>query len=227
MANAEQLAVIVDEPILPATAAVVWMHGLGASADNFLSCLPILRAQGALDQVRFLFPDAPVQAVTVNGGMPMQAWYDIFGFSHGVKQDVAGIRRSAERLTAVIQGQLAQGIPSNRIVIMGFSQGGAMALHLGLRFPQKLAAIFSLSGYLPVQEYVAAERHAANAATPVTFFHGTKDDIVPFEWARSAQTYLEELSYTTQLYEYPIAHTLSMDELQQIRSSLQEILMGL
>src|SRR5690625_3647659 len=153
--------------------AVIWLHGLGADGNDFVPIVPEL----GLDDlnIRFVFPHAPVQPVTINGGMPMRSWYDIFVADLVRQEDAQGIRDSQQQIEALIQREIKRGIPSDHIILAGFSQGSAMTLHPGLRYPQPLAALIGLSGYLPIADQAPKERHAANQNTPIFMAHGTQD----------------------------------------------------
>ena len=148
------------------TAAVIWMHGLGASSDDFAGLVPELDLQGC-QPIRFVFPQAPSIPITINGGYIMPGWYDLCGMDLVSRQDAAGIQRSEAQIRALVENEVARGIPYERIVLAGFSQGCAMALHTALRLPHRIAGVMALSGYLPLADRFAAERHPANADTPI------------------------------------------------------------
>src|SRR5260221_652042 len=164
------------EPRSAAGASVVLLHGLGADGHDFESLVPELRLP-ASTAVRWVFPHAPVRPVTINGGARLRAWYDITGFDHRALQDEAGIRESAETVQALVERERERGIASERIVLAGFSQGGAIAPSPGLRQPARLAALLALSTYVPLADHLAAEAHPANAAVPILMAHGTHDPI--------------------------------------------------
>lgn len=211
------------ETAAPISAAVIWMHGLGADAHDFEPLVPHLRLPGN-PGLRFVFPNAPVQPVTVNGGMRMRAWYDILGIDIPARQDAAGVRASAAAIQALIEREIERGIPAARIVLAGFSQGGAMALHTGLRYPQRLAGILGLSCYLPLADSLADERRAANADVPILMTHGRFDQVIPLRHAAASRDYLETLGYRVEWHEYPMAHEVSLEEIQQIRDWLGRVL---
>jgi len=189
--------------------AIIWLHGLGADGHDFEPIVPEL---GLRLPVRFVFPHAPVRPVTINGGMPMRAWYDVLGFNGQASEDAAGIRASATAVTALIDRELERGIPAARIVLAGFSQGGAVALHTALRAPHALAGVLALSTYLPVAPTLANERSAANAATPIFMAHGTADSVLPLRLGESSRRALEALGYKVEWHVYPMAHSVCAEE---------------
>jgi len=203
--------------------SVIWMHGLGADGSDFEAVVPELglaRSPG----VRFVFPHAPHMPVTCNGGYVMPAWYDIFGTDLVSRQDAAGIRASGQAITALIEREMARGIPASRIVLAGFSQGCAMALHTGLRFPKTLAGIMALSGYLPLAEHFAAERAAANAHTAIFMAHGSQDPVVAPARGEASRDLLASLGYTVQWHSYPMPHSLHPREVADIADFLRQVL---
>lgn len=222
MAN-EPLDCLVIEPNTPARAAVVWMHGLGADAHDFEPIVPELGLPPGLG-VRFVFPNAPVQPVTINGGMAMPAWYDILSMDIPRHEDDAGVRRSAVDISAIVQVQIDAGIPAERIVLAGFSQGCAMALHTGLRYPQRLAGILGLSGYLPLIATVADERSTANADIPIFMAHGDHDPVIPIAYGRASAEVLQSLGYSPRFRSYPMQHQVCLEEIRDIGEWLGEVL---
>jgi phospholipase/carboxylesterase len=205
-----------DEPRL----AVLWLHGLGADGHDFEPIVPELRLRFA---VRFVFPHAPVRPVTINAGMQMRAWYDVFGFDRRAKEDAAGIRASAAAVTELIDREIERGMPSHRIVLAGFSQGGAIALHTALRESRPLAGVLALSTYLPLAATLASERNAANAAIPLFMAHGTDDPVLPLELAQNSRRALEALDYAVDWHAYPMAHSVSMEEVGAIGAWLSAL----
>jgi len=195
-----------------ARASVIWLHGLGADGHDFE---PIVDELG-LPELRFVFPHAPVIPVTINGGMPMRAWFDIVGLAPGSPQDAAGIRRSAAAVSALIDAETARGIASERIVLAGFSQGGAVALHAALRDARPLAGVIALSTFLPLAETLAAEKSGANARIPIFMAHGDADAVIPIQMAEQSRELLEREGYDVEWHRYPIAHTVSLDEVRDI-----------
>jgi phospholipase/carboxylesterase len=193
--------------------AVLWLHGLGADGHDFEPIVPELRLRFA---VRFVFPHAPVRPVTINGGMQMRAWYDILGFDRRAKEDSAGIRASAVAVAELVDREIERGLSSDRIVLAGFSQGGAIALHTALREPRRLAGVLALSTYLPLAATLASERNAANAAIPLFMAHGTDDPVLPLELAENSRRALEAFGYSVDWHAYPMAHSVCMEEVGAI-----------
>ncbi len=211
---------IVLEPAATATAAVIWLHGLGADGSDFVPIVPELGLPSDAG-IRFIFPHAAVRPVTLNGGYPMRAWYDIRGLSADAPEDAAGLRAAAQRIDAYIAAQIAAGLPSTRIVLAGFSQGGAVALHCALRQPQPLAGVIALSTYLPRYAQAAAERHAASRALPVLLAHGRFDQIVAFKWGEDTHRELAALGCAVEWKAYPMQHEVCAEELADIAAWLR------
>jgi phospholipase/carboxylesterase len=205
------------------TAAVIWLHGLGASGDDFAAVVPQLDLAGCA-AIRFIFPHAPTMPVTVNNGYVMPAWYDIFTAELVRREDGPGIQASARAIEALIANEAARGIPAERIVLAGFSQGCAMALHTGLRHPARLAGIMALSGYLPLAGTLAAERHPANQHTPVFMAHGTADPVVVLARAEDSRRALEAMGYPVQWRTYPMPHSVHPQEVADLCRFLQAVL---
>ncbi|ANN68714.1 alpha/beta hydrolase [Bordetella bronchialis] len=205
------------------THAVIWLHGLGADGNDFAPIVPELRLPAA-PAVRFVFPHAPVQAVTINGGMHMRSWYDILVMDLVRQEDAAGIRRSEAAVRALIARENARGIPTSRIVLAGFSQGCAVTLHTGLRLPEKLAGMMGLSGYLPLLDLAAAERQAANADTPIFLAHGDYDPVVNIARATASRDMLRTLGHDVRWHTYPMQHSVCAEEVADIREFLLQVL---
>ncbi|MCF8161324.1 MAG: carboxylesterase [Polaromonas sp.] len=205
------------------SAAVIWLHGLGADGNDFAGLVPELDLSGC-PAIRFIFPHAPSIPVTVNGGYVMPAWYDILGTDLVSRQDAAGIRASGKAVEALIEREMARGIPAGRIVLAGFSQGCAMALHTGLRFSRSLAGIMALSGYLPLAEHLTAERSAANAHTPIFMAHGSQDPVVVPARGEASRDLLSRLGYPVQWHSYPMPHSLHPREVADIAIFLRQVL---
>lgn len=205
------------------TASVIWLHGLGADGHDFAAIVPQLNLSGCRP-IRFIFPHAPSMPVTINGGYVMPAWYDILATDLVRREDAAGIRRSALAIEALIAQEVARGIAPENIVLAGFSQGCAMALHTGLRHGQTLAGILALSGYLPLADTVASERSAANQATPVFMAHGTADPVVVIGRAEASRDTLVSLGHTVQWHTYPMPHSVHPREVADISAFLQAVL---
>jgi phospholipase/carboxylesterase len=192
---------------------VIWLHGLGADGHDFEPIVPEL---GLRVSVRFVFPHAPVRSVTINGGMAMRAWYDILGFDRRAREDDAGIRASATAVTELIDAQVERGMRTERIVLAGFSQGGAIALHTALREPRPLCGVLALSTYLPLAGKLAAERSEANARLPIFMAHGTADNVLPLALGETSQRALEAQGYVVDWHVYPMAHSVCVEEIGAI-----------
>ncbi|HET7315354.1 alpha/beta fold hydrolase [Salinisphaera sp.] len=212
---------VVIQPPFAATASVVWLHGLGADGNDFVPIVPEL-GLGEQHTVRFVFPNAPQRPVTINSGMHMPAWYDIAGVDLADKQDRAGIQASAAEIEALIAREIEAGIPAHRIVLAGFSQGGAVALHTGLRHGASLAGIMALSTYLPLHDALAAEAGDANRGVPIFMAHGSEDPVVPLTLGRDSRDLLVKLGYTVDWHEYPMAHQVCLPEIASIGRWLRE-----
>ena len=204
------------------TASVIWLHGLGADGHDFDPIVPALRLRGG-PEVRYVFPHAPIRPVTVNGGMEMRAWYDIVAIQRGAREDEAGIRDSSAAIGALLQREIERGIPANRIVLAGFSQGGAIALYAGLRYAEKLAGIMALSAYLPLRA-TAGEFHAANRETPVFMAHGSLDPVVPPVLGEESAKLLAEAGYPVEFKSYSMPHAVCPQEVEDIRGWLGGVL---
>jgi phospholipase/carboxylesterase len=202
-----------------ADAAVVLMHGLGADGHDFESLVPELRLP-ASPSVRWVFPHAPVRPVTINGGYRMRAWYDIVAIDRRAPEDEAGIRQSAERIGALVRRERDRGIAAGRIVLAGFSQGGAMALFTALRWPERLGGVVGLSCYLPLPASLAAEAHPANAAVPLFMAHGTLDPVVPTALGEGSRNLLLSRGYDVEWHTYPMPHSVSAPEVADLRGWL-------
>ena len=205
------------------TAAVIWLHGLGADGHDFAGLVPELELSNC-PPIRFVFPHAASMPVTVNGGYVMPAWYDILGPDLVSQQDAAGIQASERAIVALIAQEVARGIPAERIVLAGFSQGCAMALHTALRLPQKLAGIMALSGYLPLADRLTAERHPANGSTPVFMAHGTQDPVVVIARGEASRDALAALGQPVEWHSYPTPHSLHPREISDISAFLTRVL---
>jgi phospholipase/carboxylesterase len=203
-------------------AAVIWLHGLGADGHDFEPLVPELRLPARL-AVRFIFPHAPARAVTINMGMRMRAWYDIFQLGGG-KEDEAGIRESQALLEGLIARERTRGIEARRIVLAGFSQGGAIALQTGLRHPERLAGIMALSTWLPLAATLQAERHAMNADLPIFMGHGSMDEMIGLDRAELSRKRLEALGYAPEFHQYPMGHAVCPEEIAHIAAWLGKVL---
>ncbi len=219
--NTEELLPCVErEPAAgPARASVLWLHGLGADGHDFEPIVPLLGLEDA--GVRFVFPHAPSMPVTVNGGFVMPAWYDIVALG-GARQDVDGLRRSAARVARLVERERERGVPSERIVLAGFSQGGAVAAHLALRSEERLAGLVLLSTYLVDAETVEAEATEASRGLPVFQAHGLYDEMVTPQRGAAARAVFEGRGHPLAWHEYPIAHEVCEEEIKALGSWLGE-----
>lgn len=202
----------------PICGSVIWLHGLGADGHDFEPIAPELAVPGR--PLRFVFPHAPVRPVTLNGGIPMRAWFDVYGLDRSGPQDERGIREAERTVRALIRRENERGVPTARIVLAGFSQGGAVALHGGLRYSEPLAGLIGLSTYLPLEWTVEAEAGAANRATPIFMAHGTLDPLVPPGLGQSTRDLLRRLDYSIEWRTYPIEHAVSAEEIADVRDWL-------
>jgi len=197
--------------------AVIWLHGLGADGHDFEPIVPEL-VDRSWPALRFVFPHAPVRPVTINGGMPMRAWYDITGMEIAQRQDEAGMRASIAQLDELIVRERGRGIAAKDILLAGFSQGGAIALAGGLRYNETLGGIIALSTYLPLAEKTAGELSAANRAIPIFQAHGSGDPIVPLPLGAMSRDRLVQLGYHIEWHSYPMAHQVCAEEIADLRS---------
>lgn len=205
------------------SASVIWLHGLGADGNDFVPIIPQLNLSEC-PAIRFVFPSAPSMAVTINGGYVMPAWYDITERAINAREDLAGIHKSAAAISELIEREASRGIAYENIVLAGFSQGCAMSLQIGLRFPHALAGIMALSGYLPLARSLAHERSEANSKTPIFMAHGVWDAVITLERAEASADALEKLGYQVDWNTYPMEHSLHPDELVDISRFLTVVL---
>lgn len=207
------------------THTILWMHGLGADGNDFVPIVDELALPPNL-HIRFVFPHAPMRPVSINRGLVMRAWhdYDVVDPDSGLREDMASLRDSQREIEALIDREKHRGIKPGNIVLAGFSQGGAMALQTGLRYPEKLAAIMALSCYLPASQTLAAEAHRANSGISIFMAHGSADNIVPMTLAAAAKRQLRESGYAVEWHEYPMAHSLCADEIADISDWLKRVL---
>ena len=218
----------------PADAAIIWMHGLGADANDFVPLVPELdlrRRSGGVLPIRFVFPNAPTMPVTINGGMTMRAWYDVLhldlggpGTSGLPREDERGLRASQAMVEQLIAAEVARGIPAARILLAGFSQGAAMTLLTGLRHRERLAGLIALSGYLPLAAVLGTERSAANSDVPIFMAHGTFDPVVRPERALQSRDALVRLGYQVDWHTYPMPHSLCAEEVAAIGAFIRRVL---
>ncbi|MEO7497509.1 MAG: alpha/beta hydrolase [Massilia sp.] len=205
------------------TVAIIWMHGLGADGNDFAAMPQELDLRG-LPAIRFVFPHAETMPVTINNGYVMRSWYDISNADLTRREDEGGLRASQRQVEALIAREKERGIPAERIILAGFSQGCAMAYQTGLRHPEKLAGLMCLSGYVPIATTVAAERSAANQATPIFIAHGRHDGVVPVARAEASRDLLVSLGYQVEWHEYPMQHSLCLEEINDISAWLRKVL---
>jgi phospholipase/carboxylesterase len=201
-------------------ASVIWLHGLGADGDDFVPVVEMLN----LPNIRFILPHAPYQKISMNNGYEMRAWYDLFGLQSKHPQDAAGIEKTQAYIESLIAQENSRGITSNNIVIAGFSQGGAIALHLAARQQQALAGVLALSTYLPLQDKLASQKTKASLITPIFMVHGTFDEVITLERCQQSLSILQENGYKIEWHEYPMAHSVHPQEIHDIRAFLQGVL---
>lgn len=207
------------------SAAVIWLHGLGADGYDFEPIVPELELP-AKPAVRFVFPHAPMMPVTINGGTVMRAWYDIYDLDGVRRPDELGIRASQKRLESRIARENERGIPTRAIVLAGFSQGGAIALQTGLRYHERLAGIMALSTYLPLAHSLASERHGANRDVPTFMAHGVDDPLIPLSGAERARNTLTDLGYHVEWHTYRMPHAVCREEVADVAAWLRRVLVG-
>ena len=203
--------------------AVIWMHGLGADGNDFVPLVQELDLTG-LPGIRFIFPHAKTMPVTINNGYVMRAWYDIVGTDIARREDETGLRASQADVEALIAREKARGIPAERIILAGFSQGCAMTLQTGLRHDEKLAGLLCLSGYVPLADKISNERSEASLKTPIFLVHGTHDGVIPVARAHQSRDLLKALGYQVEWHEYMMQHSLCLEELNDIGAWLKKVL---
>jgi phospholipase/carboxylesterase len=204
-------------------ASVIWLHGLGADGHDFEPIVPEIIRPGERAW-RFVFPNAPVRPVTINGGMAMRAWYDLKGLDRRAAEDVAGFRDTDAEIRQLIAREGTRGITPNRVVLAGFSQGGAVSLYTVPRYPEKLAGVMALSCYLPRESSFAAEREPANDATPIFMAHGRSDNVLTMNLGVQSRDFLRSQGYAVEWHEYPMAHAVCAAEIADIREFLLRVL---
>jgi phospholipase/carboxylesterase len=204
-------------------ASVIWLHGLGADGNDFVPIVGEMKLPPT-PPIRFVFPHAPVRPVTINNGYPMRAWYDIYAADLANRADVAGVLQSQGQVEALIAREKSRGVAAKRIVVAGFSQGGAIALHTGLRHAERLAGIVALSTYLPMTDRLPAEAAAANRDLPIFMAHGTQDPVVQTAWGEASGRALAAAGYPVEWHTYPMPHSVVWEEIVAIRAFLGRIL---
>ena len=205
------------------SAAVIWLHGLGADGHDFEPIVPQLQLPDGL-QVRFVFPHAPMRPVTINSGMVMRAWFDVLRMEPEHQINAGSFAESVDSVEALVEKEIEAGIPPERIVLAGFSQGGAVALHTGLRFGERLAGILALSCYLPTVDTLKSERSDANRSVPIMMAHGIADPVISMSRAVATRNDLSGLGYKICWHEYPMEHAVCAEEIEAIRSWFLELL---
>lgn len=211
------------ETASPVDAAIIWLHGLGADAHDFEPVVPEL-VPSRERAWRFVFPNAPVRAVTINGGTRMRAWYDIRSFDRSAAEDADGFADSAVKIGELIAREVGRGVRCERIVLAGFSQGGAVSLYLAPRYPQRLAGVMALSCYLPMASRLAADRVSANDAAPIFMAHGSADPVIPATLGAHSRDLLLGAGYRVEWHQYPMAHSVCQQEIADIRAFLLRVL---
>ena len=205
------------------TAAVIWLHGLGADGYDFEPIVPELDLPAA-PAVRFVFPHAPMRPITINGGAVMRGWYDVLTLDGGRREDDAGVRASQASVEELIAREAARGVSAARLVLAGFSQGGAIALQTGLRHPERLAGIMALSTYLPLASTLASEASAANRDVPILMAHGRHDSLLPIERATISREALRAAGYKIEWHDYAMEHSVSREQIEDIAAWLRRVL---
>lgn len=219
---AEPQNAIIFDPVSEHRASIIWLHGLGADGHDFEPIVPELHLPEAMG-IRFVFPHAPIRPITINGGMSMRAWYDVKNMDLRKEEDADSIKESADIINNLISMEISAGIPSEKILIAGFSQGGAVALHAGLRYPSRLAGLLALSTYLPLPDRLASEASAANHSIPVMMCHGQFDPVIPEIAGKQSCDFLQQMGYKVQWHSYPMQHAVCYEEVQNISNWLQNI----
>jgi phospholipase/carboxylesterase len=217
----ESASAVTLEPATPAQATIIWLHGLGADGYDFVPIVDELKLPPTL-AVRFIFPHATERPVTINNGFVMRAWYDIKGLNREGPEDEAGIREAERLVRKYIEAEVARGISAARIVIAGFSQGGAIALQTALRYDSPLAGVMALSTYLPLRATLVNEAHAANRSIPILMCHGTQDGVVPLQLGEWSRETLAHLGYRVEWRAYPMQHSVCLEEINDISHWLQQ-----
>ena len=204
----------------PASASVIWLHGLGADGNDFVPVVKMLN----LPHLRFILPHAPYLKITRNNGYEMRAWYDIYGLTPISREDASGIRESQLQIEKLIAQEISRGVPAERIVLAGFSQGGAIALYTALRYRQSLAGVIALSTYLPLRANLSAEKNVANQHTPIFMAHGRGDSVITLETSQLSLSLLQAEHYNVDWHEYAMEHTVCAQEIEDIRQFLLRVL---
>jgi len=218
-----RLPAIISNPNTPIRSCVIWLHGLGASGDDFAPIVPQLDIQDELG-IRFVFPHAPNIPISVNGGAVMPAWYDIHDADFSQRADKAGIEQSSSVIRDMINDEIACGIDPSKIVIAGFSQGGVIAINTGLLFPQTLAGIMALSTYVALRDTLPTATNSGHSKPPIFYAHGDVDPVIPIEYAESSRRFLEQAGYSVEWNSYPMDHAVCAKEIRHIKDWLTKVL---
>lgn len=218
-------AITVEPDLAKADATVIWLHGLGADGNDFAGIVTQLGLP-ASHSIRFIFPHAPYRKITINGGMAMRAWYDLYDMQLTSKEDEPGIKQSQQLLLELVSQEVASGISSERIILAGFSQGGAIALYTGLRANKKLGGIIALSTYQVLADTLVTERSAVNAKLAIFMAHGSFDNVVPLAIGQETCQQLQALDYLVKWQVYPMQHSVVTEEVQHISNFINEVLLG-
>lgn len=215
------LETVIVEPKEKAIASVIFLHGLGADGHDFTPVVPQFNQITQLP-IRYIFPHAPMRAVTINNGYVMRAWYDIHALDHRAKEDIEGITESAQAVEQLIADELAKGISSQKIILAGFSQGGAIAIFTALRYPAQLGGVVALSTYIPAADHLAKEIHEANLQIPIFLAHGTHDPLIQMQWGEMTHKRLSDLKFQVSWHKYNMAHSVCPEEIMDIGNWLKE-----
>jgi phospholipase/carboxylesterase len=218
----KKLEAVEINPSTPAKASVIWLHGLGADGHDFASIVPQLQLPKEV-AVRFIFPHAPLRAVTLNQGYTMRAWFDIFALEVDAPIDTQGLHEMQQMINHLIAEEIARGIPTEKIVLAGFSQGGAMALYAGLLYPKRLAGILGLSTFFPITKQLTEEKTAANKITPIMLAHGEYDNVLPLAYGTLCRDELSALGYNVSWHQYPMQHNVCAEEIKDIAAWLIKV----
>ena len=204
-------------------ASVIWLHGLGADGNDFVPIVEEMKLPATLP-IRFVFPHAPVRPVTINNGFPMRAWYDIYAADLANRADALGVAQSQGHVEALIAREKTRGVAAMRIVLAGFSQGGAIALHTGVRHAERLAGILALSTYLPMADRLATDASPMNRDLPIFMAHGTMDPVIKLAWSEASRRALEAAGYAVEWHTYPMQHSVGWEEIVALRAFLTKVL---
>ena len=214
--------ITIEPKTTPAKASVILMHGLGADGYDFVDTIPAMNLAETAG-IRFIFPHAPIRKITFANHTPMRAWFDIADINELAIEDEAGIKLSQKQVEEIINQEIEKGIACDKIILAGFSQGGAIALHCGLRFPQQLGGILVLSSWLPLSKSMSTESNHNNIKTPIMFCHGNSDNIVKLSWAEKSHAQLKNMGYSTEIHTFPMEHNVCNEELILIGKWLTSI----